>query len=122
VNLRIAAIPAALLISALPGIAQKAPEKRPVAPAAEPAAELADSMAQRLSNEMHIKTVVGEPIKAGAVTVIPIMTLDVSFGGGGTAATGKGGFWMSGETRPLGFVVTGRNGTRFISVGKAPAK
>ena len=121
---KIAAI-LALLMSALPGIAQKAqkaPEKPPAASTAQPAAELADSMAQRLSSEMHVKTVVGEPIKAGTVTVIPIMTMDVSFGTAGTADSGKGGFWMSGEARPLGFVVTGRTGTRFVSVAKTPAR
>jgi hypothetical protein len=29
---------------------------------------------------------------------------------------------MSGEARPLGFVVIGKKGTRFISVAQTPAK
>lgn len=113
---------AALIMSALAGTAQKAPERNTPAPAAQPAVELADSMAQRLSRQMHLKTVVGEPVKAGAITVIPIMTLDVSFGGVGMKGAESDGFVMSGEARPIGFVVASRKGTRFISVGKTPAR
>jgi uncharacterized spore protein YtfJ len=82
-----------------------------------------------------VKTVVGEPVKVGSLTLIPIMMIDVSFGGGGMAAPGSpaaaapqspamgvDGFFMSGEARPLGFVVIGKKGNRFISVGKTPAK
>jgi hypothetical protein len=63
------------------------------------------------------------------------MMIDVSFGGGGMAGSGSpaaaappspppgvDGFYMSGEARPLGFVAIGKKGTRFISVGKTPAK
>jgi uncharacterized spore protein YtfJ len=79
--------------------------------------------------------VVGEPVKAGSVTVIPILMVDVSFGGGGTATpsnpagaaaqssgSGLDGFFMSGQGRPLGFVVIDKKGTRFISIGKVPGK
>lgn len=121
-NRRTAAVLAALLICALPGMAQKAPEKKAAAPAAQPAVELADSMAQRLGKEMHVKTVVGEPIKVGAVTVIPVMTLDVSFGGVGKDGAEGDGFLMSGEARPIGFVVAGKKGTRFVSIGKTLAR
>ena len=76
------------------------------------------------------KTVVGDPIKVGSVTLIPILTVEVSFGGLGTAApgapkgpaTGVDGFFMRGEARPLGFVAITRKGTRFISVVKTPEK
>jgi uncharacterized spore protein YtfJ len=107
-------------------------EKKPQAAAVQPAAELANALAQRLSGELHVKTVVGEPLKVGSVTLIPIMMIDVNFGGVGMAApgsptatasqnpaTGADGFFMSGEARPLGFVAITRKGTRFISVAGA---
>jgi len=45
-------------------------------------------------------------------------------GGCGAAqpAHGVDGFYMKRRSRPLGFVAIGRKGTRFISVGKTPAK
>ena len=116
-------------------VAQNPPANKPLPPAVQPANELAAALAQRLSSELHVKTAVGEPVKVGTVTLIPIMMIDVSFGGGGVAGsatpaaaappsppTGVDGFYMSGEARPLGFVAIGRKGTRFISVGKTPAK
>ena len=114
---------------------QNPPEKKSQAPASQPAHELADALAQRLSNDLHVKTVVGEPVKVGSLTLIPIMMMDVSFGGGGMAAPGApaaaaaqnpapgvNAFFMRGEARPLGFVAIGKKGTRFISVAKTPAK
>jgi uncharacterized spore protein YtfJ len=116
-------------------VGQTQQEKKPQAAAVQPAKELADALAQRLSNDLHVKTVVGEPVKVGSVTLIPIMMIDVNFGGLGMAAPGSpaaaaaqnpapgvDGFFMSGEARPLGFVVIGKKGTRFISVVKTPAK
>ena len=127
-------IAAGLILGSLAG-GQTQPEKKPQAPAVQPASELANAMAQRLSDDLHVKTVVGEPMKVGSLTLIPIMMIDVSFGGGGMAAPGSpaaaapqnpamgvDGFFMSGEARPLGFVAIGKKGTRFISVGKTPAK
>jgi hypothetical protein len=138
---------AGLLVVSLGG-AQNLPEKKPHAAGARPACDLADALAERLGTELHVKTAVGEPIKAGAVTLIPIVMINVSFGGGGmnvpasqpgakpeaqTAAKtspsaplpppakpalGADGFYMSGEARPLGFVAVTKKGTRFISVGK----
>ncbi len=127
-------IAAGLILGSL-AVGQKPPEKKPQAAAVQPANELADALAQRLSNDLHVKTVVGEPVKVGSLTLIPIMMIDVSFGGGGMAASGSpaaaapqnpamgaNGFFMSGEARPLGFVAIGKKGTRFISVAKTPAK
>jgi uncharacterized spore protein YtfJ len=114
---------------------QTPPEKKLQAPAVQPANELAEALAQRLSNDLHVKTAVGDPIKVGSVTLIPILMIQIGFGGGGVAmpggstaaapanpAPGIDGFYMSGEARPLGFVAVTRKGTRFISIGKAPAK
>jgi uncharacterized spore protein YtfJ len=125
-RIAILSIAAGLALGQL-AVGQTQAEKKPAAAAAQPANELANAMAQRLGNELHLKTAVGEPIKVGSVTLIPIIMVDVHFGGGGMAAPGSpaagaDGFYMSGEARPLGFVAITKKGTRFISVGKTPAK
>jgi uncharacterized spore protein YtfJ len=112
----------------------------PPEPAASPtsaASELADAMSKRIGETLRTKAVVGKAVTAGSVTVIPILMIDVSFGGAGLlsagvppSAAGKAvgplagvdGFLMTGEARPLGFVVVTRQGTRFVSVAQAPAK
>ena len=127
-------IAAGLMLGSL-AAGQKPTEKKSQAAAVQPAHELADALAQRLSSDLHVKTVVGEPVKIGALTLIPIMMIDVSFGGGGVAAPGGpaagapqspapgvDAFFMSGEARPLGFVAIGKKGTRFISLAKTPVK
>jgi len=134
-NRKIIVVIAAGLILGSLAVGQNPPEKQAQAPAVQPANELADALAQRLSNDLHVKTIVGEPVKVGSVTLIPIMMMDISFGGGGVKAAsgpaaaapqnpamGMDGFFMSGEARPLGFVAVTKKGTRFISVGKTPAK
>ncbi len=100
--------------------AQKPAPKAPGGP--QPAYQLADALAQRLGRQLNVRTVVGEPITAGRVTLIPIMMVDVSFGGGGAGMLqnpAMGGFYMKGEARPLGFVAVTKKGTRFIGLGKA---
>ncbi|OGD18243.1 MAG: hypothetical protein A2Y69_01520 [Candidatus Aminicenantes bacterium RBG_13_59_9] len=92
-----------------------------------PMYQLAEEMAKRLTSSLQVKTVVGEPMKVGKVTLIPIMMIDIGFGGGGGGAPqapemGGKGFYMSGEARPLGFVVATKSGTKFVSVGKIPLK
>jgi uncharacterized spore protein YtfJ len=125
----ITAVAAGLMLASV-AAGQTQQEKKPPVAAVQPASELASAMAQRLGDELHLKTVVGDPIKVGSVTLIPILTVEVSFGGLGTAApgapkgpaTGVDGFFMRGEARPLGFVAITRKGTRFISVVKTPEK
>jgi len=104
---------------------------KPPAPVAQAPTDLAKEMAQRLSDQLHSKIAVGEPIKAGSVTLIPILMVDVNFAGGSMPAPaanapGFDGFLMSGEARPLGFVAITPKGTRFIPavipVANAPAK
>ena len=121
---KLATIVAAGLMAGLLAVGQTPPEKKGApSAAAPPANQLAEDMAKRLSNNLHIKTVVGDPVKIGSVTLIPILTMDVSFGGGGISAPGNSGaFFMNGEARPVGFVAITKKGTRFISVGKLPEK
>lgn len=136
-NRRMVTVVVAGLILGVFAAAQTGHDSRPQAAAAQPASQLAEELALRLANDLHVKTVVGEPMKVGSVTLIPIMMIDVNFGGAGMAAPGSpaataqspamgaDGFFMSGEARPLGFVVIGKKGTRFISVAgaaKTPAK
>jgi uncharacterized spore protein YtfJ len=115
-----------LILSLAGAQAQKPPEKAMPAAGPSPVDQLAGEMAKRLGDELHVRTVVGQPMKAGSVTLIPIMMIDLGFGGGqgGPPRPGMGasGFFMSGEARPLGFVAITKKGTRFISVGKAPRK
>ena len=82
-------------------------------------------MAQRPGSSLQVKTVVGDPLKVGNTTVIPILMVDIGFGGGGGGAPqnpdlGGKGFYLSGQIRPLGFVVVTKSGTKFLSVGKIP--
>jgi uncharacterized spore protein YtfJ len=109
------------------GQAQTAKKIQPQAKAPLPMYQLAAEMAKRLNNSLQVKTVVGDPMKVGKVTLIPIMMIDIGFGGGGGGAPqapemGGKGFYMSGEARPLGFVVVSKAGTKFVSVGKVPKK
>ena len=114
------------LICCSPAMAQRKTGEPPT-PVAQAPSDLAKEMAQRLSEQIHSKTAVGEPIKAGSVTLIPILMVDVNFAGGAATAPagnspGFNGFLMSGEARPLGFVTITPKGTRFIPVVNAPAK
>jgi uncharacterized spore protein YtfJ len=121
-----------LLLDCL-GLAQNAPQKKPTPPQSPGTSDLVDGLAQRLSRELNVKTVIGEPIKAGAVTIIPILTVDIKFGGAAVAAPAgsnapqrpmppAGLFYMTGEARPLGFVAITKKGTRFIDLVKPNGK
>jgi uncharacterized spore protein YtfJ len=108
----------------------QAPVEKKAPPAGQaplPMYQLADEMAKRLSTTLQVNTVVGEPMKVGKVTILPILMIDIGFGGGGggmpqNPEMGGKGFYMSGDARPLGFVVVSKAGTKFISVGKIPRK
>jgi uncharacterized spore protein YtfJ len=134
-NQRTVTIIGLLVLLASFAMGQDPSDKRPVAPVTQPASQLANEMAQRLAKDLHVKTVVGEPLKVGSVTLIPIMMIDFSFGGAEMAAPsgpslsatqgspgGADGFFTSGEARPLGFVAITKKGIRFISTRKTPAK
>jgi uncharacterized spore protein YtfJ len=133
----------AILLPGAVAVAQNAPATDHKAAAVTTASELADSLAHRLSQELHLKTVVGEPLKVGSLTLIPILMVDLGFGGGSLLAPSPAApspapssapptpsakptlgdaFFMSGEARPLGFVAVTSKGARFVGVTKAPAR
>ena len=107
------------------GLAEQGPEKTP-AVQQNPIALMTKAMSKRLKDNMHVKNIVGDPIKVGNITIIPIIMIDIGYGGG--EGGGKdvqqrgGGFYMGGQAKPLGFIVISKEGTKFISVGKAPRK
>ena len=119
----------------------QAPE--PQEPAVNPppaASELADVLTRHVGEDLRVKAVVGKSVTVGAVTLIPILMIDINFGAAGlvppggppsavpkapappSPVAGADGFVMTGEARPLGFVVVTRQGTRFISVAQTSAK
>ena len=118
----------------------QAPEQDPALNRTPAASELADVLTRRVGESLGVKAVVGKSVTAGSVTLIPILMIDINFGGAGLVSpggpstavpkaaapqaplAGADGFLMSGEARPLGFVVVTRRGTRFISVAQTSAK
>jgi len=118
----------------------QAPEQEPAMSPTPAASELADVLTRRVGESLRVKAVVGKSVTAGSVTLIPILMIDINFGGAGLVSpggpstavpkaaapqaplAGADGFLMSGEARPLGFVVVTRQGTRFISVAQTSAK
>jgi uncharacterized spore protein YtfJ len=91
-----------------------------------PIALMTKAMSKRLKDNMHVKNIVGDPIKVGNITIIPIIMIDIGYGGGEAGgqevSQRAGGFYMSGNAKPMGFIIISKEGTKFLSVGKAPRK
>jgi len=90
-----------------------------------PVAAATQAMVDFLTKNFHVKKVVGDPIKVGAVTIIPVMMVDIGYGGGGGGGSAEmfpvgSGFFLSGELKPLGFIVISKSGTKFLVAGQAP--
>jgi len=116
-----------MLLSLMSGLSAAKEEPKVQAKPESSVSMLTKAMTDRLTSNLHVKNVVGDPVKVGKVTIIPIILIDIGFGGGG-GGPGEGqqmggyGFGMSGEARPLGFVIISKAGVKFISVGKVPRK
>lgn len=109
------------------GVSMAQEKPKPKGETISPVAMLTKGMTDRLSDSLNIKKVVGKPITVGKVTIVPIIMIDVGFGGGGGGPAGQPqmgaqGFGFGGEARPLGFVVISKAGVKFIPVGKVPRK
>jgi uncharacterized spore protein YtfJ len=101
--------------------AQEEPKAKEVS--VNPVVSFTKAMTDRLANNLDVEKAVGKPIKVGKVTIVPIVMIDVGFGGGGGGPQMVAqGFGMGGEAKPLGFVVITKAGTKFIPVGKVPRK
>ncbi len=113
-----------LLVASAPVLEKKSPNIQPQQQ--NPIIKLTQSMTERLIKNLHIKKIVGEPIKVGSTTIIPIIMLDIGYGGGGGGPAGGkqmgGGFYLGGEAKPLGFIIITKSETKFVSAGKAPRK
>ena len=106
-------------------LAQAKPKAQTKTPS--PISEMTKGMTERLSKSLHVKNVVGDPVKVGKMTIIPIIMVDVGFGGGGGGAPGGqpmggSGFYISGNAKPVGFVIVSKVGLKFVPVGKIPRK
>ena len=121
-------VAAAVLLSLFAWTALAAENKKEQTKAADPVALLTKAMTERLSRSLNVKHVVGDPVKVGKTTIIPLVMIDVGFGGGGGGPPGAQqkmggkGYGMSGEARPIGFVVINKAGVKFVTVGKVPRK
>jgi uncharacterized spore protein YtfJ len=112
---------------------QKQPPKAQVTQE-DPVVMIAKAMTERLTKNLQVKNIVGDPIKVGNVTVIPIIMIDIGYGGGGSSGPvmqtggasqiqmGGSGFGMKGEAKVLGFIVLSKAGVKFIAAEKAPRK
>ncbi len=105
--------------------AQEKPKAQAKAP--NPVAAMTKGMTERLASGLHVKNIVGDPVKVGKMTIIPIIMVDVGFGGGGGGAPGGqpmggSGFYISGNAKPVGFVIVTKTGVQFVPVGKIPRK
>jgi len=89
-----------------------------------PVALATSFMLDLLARNFQVKKIVGDPVKVGNVTIIPLIMIDMGYGGGGAGAPGQkpmgSGFFMSGEAKPLGFIIISKSGTKFLSAGKVP--
>jgi len=108
---------------------EKAEQTKPKVQAKQehPVSIITKLMTGVLTKKLHVKNIVGDPVKVGKVTLIPVIMMDIGYGGGGGGPQmgkeqGGSGFYMSGEAKPLGFIVITKAGAKFLSVGKIPRK
>ena len=74
-----------------------------------------EGLIERVMGELHrivqTKTVVGEPVEAGDLTLIPVSKITFGFGaGGGQEGKGQSGTGGGATVEPIAFVVIDRDG------------
>ena len=83
-----------------------------------------ETLLTRLRDLVKTETVVGEPIHAGGVVLIPISRISLGFGAGGSEQGGKGnqGGAAGIKVEPLGFVVVSEGKAQILPLkGEEPA-
>ena len=87
-----------------------------------------ESLARGVQDSLSSKTIYGDPITAGGVTVVPVAEVRFGFGGGGgggtgqpgedgvVAGTGGGGGGGGGAVEPVGFIEITESGSRWVPV------
>ncbi len=88
-----------------------------------------ESLARGVQDSLSSKTIYGDPITAGGVTVVPVAEVRFGFGGGGGGGTGQpgedgvvagtgggGGGGGGGAVEPVGFIEITESGSRWVPV------
>lgn len=94
---------------------------------AHPISDLMSTTMEKIRDMMDANTVVGKPIEAGGVTVIPVCKISIGYGSGGTDFAQKsqkpekanafgGGAGMGVNITPVSFLVIKDGNVRMVSV------
>jgi uncharacterized spore protein YtfJ len=88
-----------------------------------------ESLARNVQDSLSSKTIYGDPITAGGVTVVPVAEVRFGFGGGGGGGAGQpredgtvigsgggGGGGGGGAVEPVGFIEITETGSRWVPV------
>lgn len=94
-----------------------ASEREISAPGTESA--VIETLAERIGNSIHARTVYGEPVERQGVTVIPVAKARYGFGGGsGSSKAGEHGTGGGGGAfvKPIGYIEIRDGGSRFHAI------
>ena len=94
---------------------------------AHPVGDLVEATMTKIRNMMDANTVVGTPIEAGGVTVIPVCKISIGYGSGGSDFAQKsqkpenpnafgGGAGMGVNITPISFLVIRDGNVRMVAV------
>jgi sporulation protein YtfJ len=94
---------------------------------AHPISDLMNTTMEKIRDMMDANTVVGKPIEAGGVTVIPVCKISIGYGSGGSDFAQKnqkpdrdnafgGGAGMGVNITPISFLVIRDGNVRMVSV------
>ena len=83
-----------------------------------------DSAIEKIRNMVDVNSVIGEPIVAGDVTIIPVSKVSVGFGGGGSDFVSKkggsdpfgGGVGAGVKVTPIAFLIVKEGSVRMLPV------
>lgn len=97
-----------------------------------PIGDLMTNIVEKVREIADVNTIVGQPIQAGEVTIIPLSQLSVGVGSGGTEFASKnrkpeddncfgGGAGAGVNLTPVGFLVVKGDSVRLLPVAPPPA-